>query len=83
MGITRFTTKVTLTTGTATESTGAAVVGYPVWVVAWSVVENGKSSSFRIDDYSEAGARKLVANLLGNLAPGLRAEDVYREQIGA
>ena len=39
MGITRFTTKVTLTTGVAKESTGAAVVGRPVWTVAWSVVE--------------------------------------------
>lgn len=79
MGITRFTTKVTLTKGVAKESTGAAVVGRPVWTVAWSVVENGCVSSFRVDDYSEAGARKLVANLLGNLAPGLCVEDVYRE----
>lgn len=78
MGITRFTTKVTLTTSTAKESTGAAIVGRPVWTVAWTVEERGRESSFRIDDYSETGARRLVANLLANVKPGLRVEDVYR-----
>lgn len=37
MGITRFTTNVTLTIGTAKESTGAAVIGRPVWTVAWTI----------------------------------------------
>ncbi len=42
---------------------------------------HGCVSSFEIDDYSETGARKLVANLLGNLKPGLRVEDVYQELV--
>lgn len=82
MGITLFTTKVTLTKGVAGPSTGAALVGQPVWIVDYTVEQRGKSSSFSVPDYSEVGARKLVANLLANLKPGLRVEDVYSEQLG-
>lgn len=81
MGITRFTTKVTLSRGVAVPSTGITVVGQPVWVVDYTVIERGRESSFQITDYSEAGARKLIANLLGNLAPGHAIEDVYTEQV--
>ncbi|GAA2427618.1 hypothetical protein [Mycolicibacterium llatzerense] len=78
MGIARFTTKVTLTMGVAAPSTGAAVVGRPVWAVEYTVEERGKPSSFRVPDYAENGARKPVANL----KPGLRVEDVYSEPLG-
>lgn len=79
MGITRFTTKVTLAKGVAKESTGASMAGRPVWIVEYTVEQRGKASNFRADDYSEPGARKLVANLLANVKPGLRVADIYRE----
>jgi hypothetical protein len=82
VGITRFTTKVVLTTGTAETSTGAAVAGHPAWIVDYTVTQNGRESSFRVTDYAEAGARRLVANLLEHRQPGLRVEDVYSEQFG-
>lgn len=79
MSIARFTTRVHLSTGVAGESTGASVAGHPAWIVEWSVTEHGRESSFRVTDYSEAGARRLVGNLLANVKPGLSAEDVYTE----
>lgn len=82
MGITRFTTKVVLSTGAAEPSTGAAVVGLPVWIVDYTVTENRREMRFRVRDYSEPGARRMVANLLQNIQPGLRVEDVYSEQLG-
>ncbi len=81
VGITRFTTKVTLTAGTAATSTGAAVVGQPVWTVDYTIEQRGREKKFKVDDYSEPGARRLVANLLANLKPGLRADDVYTEHL--
>lgn len=79
MGITRFTTRVRLTKGVAGESTGASIAGHPAWIVEYTVTENGRESSFRVTDYAEAGARRLVANLLQHRKPGLSVEDVYRE----
>lgn len=79
MSVTRFTTHVHLSTGVAGESTGAAIAGHPAWIVEYAVAENGRESSFRVTDYAETGARRLVANLMANVKPGLRVEDVYTE----
>jgi len=79
MAITRFTTRVRLSKGVAGESAGAAIAGHPAWIVEWTVVQNGRESSFRVTDYAEVGARRLVANLLANRLPGLSVEDVYTE----
>lgn len=75
----RFTTKVVLTTGVAKPSTGAAVDGMPVWTVDYTIEQNGRERQFRVNDYTEAGARRMIANLLANRKPGRSIEDVYTE----
>lgn len=80
MGIARHTTSVTLSTGTATPSGDTAVVvGAPVWIVAWTMVEHGRERQFTHPHYTEVGARRHVRNLIADRTPGLTETDVYTD----
>ncbi len=83
MGITQFTTSVTLTTGVSTPDDGTVVVvGMPVWFVSYTKERKGHAEHFRVMHYSEVGARRMVKNLLQDIPPGVSVEDVYSEQVG-
>ncbi|MBN7296593.1 hypothetical protein [Mycobacteroides abscessus] len=82
MGITRHPTRVRLSTRTATESDRIAPAGMTLWVVAYTVTQNGRESSFVTDHVAEAAARRMVANLLADRLPGFSVEDVYSEDVG-
>lgn len=69
VGITRHATRVHLSTRTDP-------AGMTVWVVAYTVSERGRQSSFSTDHVSEVSARRMVANLLADRAPRLSVEDV-------
>ncbi len=80
--ITLFTTRVLRCTRVATAEGRIAVPGTPLWVVDYDLVQHGKERNYVTPCVSEAGARRMVENLLRDLAPGLSVEDVYSEGLG-
>ena len=82
MGITLFTTRVHLSTRVATAADLFAVPGIDLWVVDYTVVQKGRESRYTTPCVAEAAARRMVENLLRDLAPGLSVEDVYSEGLG-
>ncbi|TXI62476.1 hypothetical protein [Mycolicibacterium mageritense] len=82
VGITRHPVRVHLSTRIATESEGIAPAGTTLWVVAYTVTERGRESSFTVPCVAEAAARRMVANLLRDRLPGTAVEDVYSEDLG-
>lgn len=79
MGITRFATRVHLSTRIAGEADTVAPAGMRLWVVDYTVVERGRESRFVTDHVAEAAARRMVANLLRDRLPGTEVSDVYIE----
>lgn len=82
VGITRHPIRVHLSTRIADESDRIAPTGTRLWVVAYTVTERGRESSFVTDHVAEAAARRMVANLLRDRLPGMSVEDVYSEDVG-
>ncbi|WP_396909813.1 hypothetical protein [Mycolicibacterium sp.] len=74
MGITRRATRIRL--GTRTDPAGMTV-----WVVAYTVIEHGRESSFVTVHAAEAAARQLVQNLLADRLQGLSEAEVYSEEL--
>ncbi|WP_131806637.1 hypothetical protein [Mycobacteroides abscessus] len=70
-----------LSTRTATEADRIAPAGTTLWVVAYTVTERGRESSFVTDHASETAARRMVANLLRDRLPGTAESDVYSEEL--
>ncbi|ORA27384.1 hypothetical protein [Mycobacterium aquaticum] len=82
MGITRHATRIRLSTRTAGPDDRIAPAGTLLWVVAYTVTERGRQSSFTVPHVSERGARRMVANLLADRLPGTPESDVYSEELG-
>ncbi|MBE5513729.1 Uncharacterised protein [Mycobacteroides abscessus subsp. abscessus] len=82
MGITRFATRVHLSTRVATAADTIAPAGTQLWVITYTVVERGRESSFTVPCVAEAAARRMVRNLLADRLPGTAVEDVYSEDVG-
>lgn len=82
VGISRFTTRIYLSTRTAGAADRIAPAGTPLWVIEYTVTERGRESSFTVPHVSEIAARRMVANLLRDRLPGLGVEDVYSEELG-
>lgn len=75
VGITRFATRIRLSTRTDP-------AGLTVWVVDYTVSQHGRESRFVTHHVAEAAARRMVANLLADRLPGLSVEEVYAEELG-
>lgn len=75
MGITRFVTRIRLSTKPADE------IGM-IWIVDYTATQRGRETQFSVPCVAEAGARRMVANLLNDRLPGLSVEDVYSEDLG-
>lgn len=82
VGITRHPVHVHLSTRIAGAADTVAPAGTRLWVVAYTVTERGRESSFVTDHVAEAAARRMVANLLRDRLPGLSVDDVYTEDLG-
>jgi hypothetical protein len=82
MGITRHPIRIRLSTRIAGAADTIATAGMRIWVVAYTVTERGRESSFMTDHVSEAAARRMVANLLRDRPPGLSEDEVYTEDLG-
>ncbi|MCB9441146.1 MAG: hypothetical protein H6523_12970 [Mycolicibacterium sp.] len=80
--ITLFTTRVRLSNRIATADDLIAVPGITLWVVEYDRVQHGKERSYVTPCVSEAGARRMISNLLADRAPGLAVEEVYSEELG-
>lgn len=74
VGITRFATRIHLSTRTEP-------AGMTVWVVEYTVSEHGRESSFVTHHAAEAAARQLVQNLLADRLQGLSEAEVYSEEL--
>lgn len=82
MGITRHPIRVHLSTRIAGLDDRIAPAGTRLWVVAYTVTERGRESSFTVPCVAEASARRMVANLLRDRLLGMAVEDVYSEELG-
>jgi hypothetical protein len=52
-----------------------------IWIVDYTVTQKGRESHFTVPCVAEAGARRMVANLLNDRLPGLSEADVYTEEL--
>lgn len=82
VGITRFTTRIHLSARIAGEAEGIAPAGTVLWIVDYTVTQNGRESRFTTPCVAEAAARRMVENLLRDRLPGLSVDDVYSEELG-
>ncbi|OTR21364.1 hypothetical protein B9M80_12760 [Mycobacteroides abscessus] len=82
MGITRHAVRVHLSTRTAGPDDHITVPGMPLWVVDYTMVERGRESTYTVGHAAEAGARRMVRNLLRDRMPGLTEAEVYTEDVG-
>ncbi|WP_133051387.1 hypothetical protein [Mycobacteroides abscessus] len=82
MGLSRDVTRIELTTRTASPGDGAAITGVQLWIVTWTKKERGGERDWAAPHVSEAGARRMVANLLLELAEGLRPEEAFTDRTG-
>ncbi|AYM40371.1 MULTISPECIES: hypothetical protein [Mycobacteroides] len=82
MGLSRDVTHIELTTRTAGPGDGAAVAGVRIWIVTWTKRERGGERDWSAPHVSETGARRMVANLLLELAEGLRPEEAFTDRTG-
>lgn len=71
VGLSRDVTRIELTTRTAGPDDGAAIAGVQLWIVTWAKKERGGERTWTAPHVSEVGARRMVANLLLELAPGI------------
>lgn len=82
MGLSRNIVHVEPSTRTAGADDRIAPAGTPLWVVSWTVQERvGHERTWTAPCTTEVAARRMVRNLLGELAPGLTVDDVYLEQL--
>lgn len=82
MGLSRDVVRVELTTRTAGPDDGAAIAGVQLWIVTWTKKERGGEWDWSAPHVSETGARRMVANLLLELAEGLRPEEAFTDRTG-
>lgn len=82
MGTTRHPIRVHLSTRIATADDRITIAGMVLWVVDYTVVERGKESHYKVGHAAEAGARRMVRNLLADRLPGTVESDVYSEELG-
>lgn len=75
-----FVTKVTLSTAVA--GPDEAAPDEPVWIISYTKSQHGREQHYRVTDYSETGARRMVRNLVADRAPGLSVEDVFTDNTG-
>lgn len=75
--------RVELCMRTAGEDDRTAIPGMTLWVISWTVRERvGHERTWTAPHVTEHGARRMVTNLLLELAPGLSESDVYSEELG-
>lgn len=80
MGLSRKVVRVELTTRTSEPSDRIAIPGMPLWEVSWTTRDRlGRERTWSAPHITEAGARRTVANLLTERAPGLTDEDVFTD----
>lgn len=82
MGLSRDVVRVELTTRTAGPDDGAAVAGVQLWIVTWTKRERGGERDWSAPHVSEVGARRMVANLLLELAPGIDPAEGFVDRTG-
>lgn len=83
MGLSRGIVRVTLSTRTAGPDDYTAIPGMTLWIVSWTARERvGRERVWTAPHVTETGARRMVRNLLRELAPGLDAAEVYSEELG-
>lgn len=77
MGLSRKVVRIELTTRTAGPDDHVALPGMPLWEVSWTARDRlGRERTWTAPHITEAGARRTVANLLTERAPGLTVEAV-------
>lgn len=78
MGLSRKVVHIELTTRTAEASDRIAIPGMPLWEVSWTARDHlGRERTWSAPHITETGARRTVANLLTERAPGLTVEAVF------
>lgn len=80
MGITRYPVRIRLSTRIAGPDDHITVPGMTLWTVEYTVTDRGRETSFVTDHVAETAARRMVANLLAELAPGLDPEDAFTDR---
>lgn len=82
MGLSRDVVRVELTTRTAGPDDGAAIVGVQLWIVSWTKKERGGERTWTAPHVSEVGARRMVRNLMQELAPGIDPAEGFVDRTG-
>ncbi|MDO3110456.1 hypothetical protein [Mycobacteroides abscessus] len=84
VGLSRDVLRVELTTRLATAEDRTAVSGIQLWIVAWTKrlpVGRGERT-WTAPHVSEVGARRMVANLMAELAPGIDPAEAFVDRTG-
>ncbi|WP_207558364.1 hypothetical protein [Mycobacteroides abscessus] len=82
MGLSRDVLRVELTCRTAGPDDRVAPAGYQLWIVSWTKRERGGERDWSAPHVSEAGARRMVANLLLELAEGIDPAAAFVDRTG-
>lgn len=82
MGLSRDVTRIELTTRTAGPDDGAAIAGVQLWIVSWTKRERGSERDWAAPHVSEAGARRMVRNLLQELAEAVDPAEAFVDRTG-
>ncbi|TWS25335.1 hypothetical protein FK268_09070 [Tsukamurella sputi] len=81
MGLVLDIVRIELTTRTAGSDDHVALPGMPLWVVDWTRRDRlGRERSWSAPHVTEAGARRMVANLLAERVPELPVEAVFTDR---
>lgn len=77
MGLSRKVVRIELTARPAGPDDHVALPGMPLWEVSWTERDRlGRDRTWSAPHITEAGARRMVTNLLTERARGLTVEDV-------
>ena len=82
MGLVRDIVRIELTTRTAGPDDHVALPGMPLWVVGWTKRDRlGRERSWSAPNVTEAGARRMVTNLLAERVPELSVDEVFTDHV--
>lgn len=78
MGLSRRVVRIELTARTAGPDDRVALPGMPLWEVSWTERDRlGRERTWTAPHITEAGARRMVENLLAERVPELPVEAVF------
>ena len=81
MGLSRTIVRIELTARVAGPDDRVALPGMPLWEVSWTARDRlGRERNWSAPHITEGAARRMVANLLAERAPGLTLEEVFTDR---